>query len=179
MPVRPRNVRAATLAMWFALLAGCFPDGRTPEVPPCTECMRETVRWTVLGELDAGRTIEREVRTCREYAVFVRPYGVSDASARCTATLPGCGEMPGVEQLQQSLAHPDVRAALRRDRPFFGYNGSGTDIGYLQVDIDDRRFWIGVEGDAATIPPGIRTLREVLGVIERSAKERCGDAMAP
>lgn len=81
MPVRTRNVRAATLALWFASLAGCFPDGGTFEAPPCIECMRETVRWTVLGELDAGRTIEREVHACREYAVFVRPYGVSDASA--------------------------------------------------------------------------------------------------
>lgn len=179
MFVHPRNVRAATLALWFASLAGCFPDGGTFEAPPCAECMRETVRWTVLGELDAGRTIEREVHACREYAVFVRPYGVSDASARCTTTLPGCGETPGAEQLQRSLAHPDVRDALRRDRPFFGYNGSGTDLGYLQVDVGDRRFWIGEEHIGTTIPPGIRALREVLGVIERSAKGRCGDAMAP
>lgn len=167
------------------LLSACdsSPASVNYDAGPCMNCVGHAVSWVVQGGYDSGVHEVHALSTCRVYSTDrVGEIG----NPRCTTTLAGCEAPDGVARLQRLLAHPDVIAAMREERPFYGKNHSGTDSGFLEVHIDDRTFFIGAPctgascgPDAREIPAGIAALEAFLNATRSSLQPLCQATSAP
>lgn len=181
----------ATVAALF-LLAACTSNvtggagtgtGGTSVVDvPCTDCLSGTLTWGFTGGF-VQYTESSSLSACRSYAhqkTLVVPYGdPTPAPQVCAADLPGCGAgSPGVHEVEQALAHPDVAAALAGTTPLYGTDPRPCDGGVMSIQIGGMTIEVGGEcgGDDACfasptpcvpVPAGLRALVNVLEAVDQ------------
>jgi hypothetical protein len=154
---------------------------------PCTDCLAESIGWGPNGGLVAY-TDSSSITGCRTFTHVRTPGADPGPSKECSVEIGGCDAgPPAIHELEEALAHPDVKAAFAGSVTLFGSDPRPCDGSVLAISKGSESIEVGGACDAGTacfagetcvpIPAGVSALADVLWKLEQRAlsESPCSD----